>query len=277
MPERGRIANIIRTLINRSVDMVVSHAEKRHRKSPPEPEFPAELEKIAKELDAQADKIWESPSELLKAREATAVPEAATPTPPSPEVTVETIPPSELEYCLECCDKHTGAGAKLMEEAIVFYDRAGEMSPEVTKKVRAVVDELAGMHDDVKPGSPEEVMAVLHRADDIRKEIWGRKLELGLGSREDLVAIKGMLSSLRDEIFSVAERYVGGGAIAWCKEWGAKDVRACYELFCRAKQEEGYEPISKEEFERRFSELTNKRVATEWDERGRLKKLRLMD
>jgi len=86
-----------------------------------------------------------------------------------------------------------------------------------------------------------------------------------------------MLSSLRDEIFSVAERYVGGGAIAWCKEWGAKDVRACYELFCRAKQEEGYEPISKEEFERRFSELTNKRVATEWDERGRLKKLRLMD
>jgi len=177
----------------------------------------------------------------------------------------------EIAYCLECIEKHIGGASKLLEEAIVFYDRAGKMDEKVQRKIRSVVSELAGMHDDVPPGSPKLIMDLLHRADSIRKKIWGKKLEIGLGVREDLLEIKREIDSLYERVFDVAQRVRVGGPMQWCKEWAGENFRPCYELMKRAMKEEGYKPITKEEFEEEFYRLTRRRLKkTVWDAEGRL-------
>lgn len=181
-----------------------------------------------------------------------------------------------IEYCLECCDKHVGGSSKILEEAMTFYDRDGFMSERVQNKVRAVVKEMAGMYDDIPRESPPRVRRVLDRSDEIRKSIWNKGLELGLGKRDDLAEIKAEVDGLRDYVFDVAKEEIGGGSVKYCAEWGAKDLGECAELWRRARREEGFEEgISQKEFEDRLSRLTGKKFETKWDDKGRLMKIKV--
>jgi len=260
----ARKSRIFRDIYNAILDLIFSGAEADIKKKMREARHPKvsspELNALARQHEAQAEA-------LLRA------------IPYAPAAEVEK--PSEmkeetLRYCLECCDKHSGACVKLSEEALIFYDRAGKMDESVQAKVRSIVNELAGMYDDIKPGSPEKVTALLHEADSIRKWVWDKGLELGLGSREDLIKLRDRLESFRSKVFQTAQQVLGGAVVRWCKEWCAKDIEAGVGLWKRAEQEEGYAPISREEFERRFYELTGKRCKTEWDEQGRIRRLTLI-
>lgn len=244
----------IRALIDKGIDAVFdSLATKQEEKKI---ELPPALNKYW----IEADKLLHGAESVLgRHGPSISVPKAETQTPQS------------LVYCLECCDKHFSGGSKLLEEAIIFYDRAGRMSGDVTGKVRTVVNELAGVHDDIKPKSPAEVMNLLHEADRIRKSVWVKGLELGLGTREDLVRLKDEVDNLKTMTYEVASKVLAG-PMKWCRGWGAKDMSGCIELVESAMQGKA----KPGDFNEKFEELTGKKPEAEWDDKGRVTKIKLV-
>ena len=110
---------------------------------------------------------------------------------------------SKLDYCVECCSKHSQTAKVLMREAI---QRAQVGSPSdlgVLEKVRGAVEELVGFEDDSDTVKNEKVSTLNNLSRTLRKLIYAKKAEIGGGSLEDLREIKDMLDKLVDVTYQV--------------------------------------------------------------------------
>lgn len=107
----------------------------------------------------------------------------------------------DVQYCMECLSKHSGAAIKYCDEAVDYYLRSGEMDELVQGKMQSVTMELAGMADDVSPDAPDAITRLYNEFQMVRKRIDGKKLEYGGGAIDDVKGIRRKLKQLRDELF----------------------------------------------------------------------------
>jgi len=109
----------------------------------------------------------------------------------------------DLNYCMECLSKHSGAAIKYLEEAEDFYLRSGELDETVQAKMRATTKEIAGMADDVKANAPDPIKKLYNDFQMVRKEIDQKKLEYGGGTIEDIREARKKLEALRNRLFDI--------------------------------------------------------------------------
>ncbi|MDI6860307.1 MAG: hypothetical protein QMC85_07415, partial [Methanocellales archaeon] len=111
----------------------------------------------------------------------------------------------ELDYCLECLEKHTQTAKVLMREAIQRAEADGISSKGVQEKMRGVVEELVGAEDDSDTVTNARVRALNKRIRSLRQKIWESKATIGGGTLKDLMDIKKELDSLVEETYETAK------------------------------------------------------------------------
>ena len=110
---------------------------------------------------------------------------------------------SKLDYCVECCSKHSQTAKVLIREAIQRAQADSPSSPGVLEKVRRAVDELMGFDDDSDTVKNEKVSTLNSLSRTLRKFIYAKKAEIGGASLEDLREIKDMMDKLVDATYQV--------------------------------------------------------------------------
>ena len=130
------------------------------------------------------------------------------------------LPKSEedIDYCLECIEKHLQTAKVLMREAIQRA-AAGEPTEKVVEKIRGVVEELAGAEDDSDTTTDMDVRRLNSKIRALRKEIWRRGLSVRGGTLEELNEIKRKIDALVDEAYRVAElKRAQVSECPWCND-----------------------------------------------------------
>jgi len=117
------------------------------------------------------------------------------------------IPP--LEYCLECFSKHLGRASEYFSEAVDFYQRDNVLTERVQKKIRAASDTLGAMEDDLTDKAPMQVRAIYDQAQEIRKNLWSKGLDVGLGEVQDILTLKRDVGSLQETLYGVKKELTG--------------------------------------------------------------------
>jgi len=251
MARRPRFSRILRTFIDHGIDIVF---EAFSPKSKPETKMPPELRPYEEEA-----------TRLLAEAEATAESVGAVPKP------VEGETAWTPEYCLECCDRHIG----IIRDALSDVERwtlAGESREKIMEKVADFNEAMAGMESDLKKGLAEPLIGEFYEDQrTLRKLAWDMRFGAE-PTAEKARTLKAEADRLLAKLYEIAPKVPGGGIFRWMKEWGCKDIGEGVRLWLSAQ--EG--AVGREEFERRFHELTGKRCRTEWDERGRIKGLKLV-
>ena len=111
---------------------------------------------------------------------------------------------SKLDYCIECIVNNHGPKAKTLMREAVQRARAGSPSDlGVVEKVRAVVDELAGIEDDSDTVKNEKIEALNSLARAARKFIYAKRADVGGASLDDIREIKDMIDKLVDAAYQV--------------------------------------------------------------------------
>lgn len=116
---------------------------------------------------------------------------------------------SNVDYCLECCEKHSQTAKVLMREALQRAQADGPDSAGVIEKVRGVIEELSGYEDDTTTVDNENVSELNSLSRTLRKYIYGTRATIGQASVEDLGDIKGMIDGLVDVTYKVIEQEEG--------------------------------------------------------------------
>ena len=110
---------------------------------------------------------------------------------------------SKLDYCVECCLKHSQTAKVLLREAIQRAEAGSPSDPGVVEKVRGVVEELSGFEDDTTTVKNDKVTALNSLSRNLRKFIYSTKAEIGGARIEDLRDIKDMTDKLVDASYQV--------------------------------------------------------------------------
>lgn len=110
---------------------------------------------------------------------------------------------TKLDYCVECCLKHSQTSKVFMREAIQRAQVSSPSDPGVLEKVRGAVEELAGFDADSDTVKNEKVSELNSSARLLRKYIYGKGAEIGTASLEDLREIKGLIDGLVDVTYQV--------------------------------------------------------------------------
>ena len=110
----------------------------------------------------------------------------------------------ELDYCLQCLEKHTQTAKVLMREAIQRAEVEGISSEGVQEKMRGVIEELVGAEDDSDTLINEGVRALNNKIRALRKKIWESKATIGGGTIRDLMDTKRELDSLVEGTYETA-------------------------------------------------------------------------
>jgi len=116
---------------------------------------------------------------------------------------------SDVDYCLECCNKHSQTASMLMTEALQRAEAGGPGLPGVQEKVRAAVREITGFEDDTETVNNPAVMELNTMARALRKHIYSTKAELGQASLEDLQGMKELVDNLVDASYMTREAEEG--------------------------------------------------------------------
>lgn len=116
---------------------------------------------------------------------------------------------SNVDYCLECCEKHSQTAKVLMREALQRAQADGPDSSGVIEKVRGVIEELSGYEDDTTTVDNENVTELNSLSRILRKYIYGTRATIGQASVEDLGEIKGMIDGLVDATYKIIEQEEG--------------------------------------------------------------------
>jgi len=111
----------------------------------------------------------------------------------------------DIDYCLECLEKHLQTAKVLMREAIQ-RKASGEPTENVLEKIRGVVEELAGAEDDSNTMIDDDVRMLNTKIRGLRKEIWRRGLSVHGGTLRDLNEVKRRIDELLEETYRVAEK-----------------------------------------------------------------------
>ena len=243
-----RFSRILRVLLDKGVDMIFEGAS---RPKPVEITPPPEL----REAYAGADELLAKSREILG------------PTPAESKGTIWTP-----DYCLECSERHIGIIRDALSDVIRWIP-GGESKEKITEKVMDVNEALNGMESDLQKGIGEPLIKDFYeRQRSLRKLYWSMRF----GSKptvEKAKTLRNESDQLLKRLYEVAPEVKGGGVYKYCQEWGAKNLAECVRLWQRG-QEGGITP---KEFEERFHQLTGKRADTEWDERGRIVKVRVKE
>ena len=109
----------------------------------------------------------------------------------------------QLDYCIQCCVKHSQTAKVLAREALQRAEVSGPASVGVQEKMRGIVEELVGMEDDSDTVKNETVSELNSSARLLRKIIYGKGAEVGRASLEDLREIKGFIDGLVDATYQV--------------------------------------------------------------------------
>jgi len=88
---------------------------------------------------------------------------------------------SDVDYCLECCNKHSQTASIFMTEALQRAVAGGPGLPGVQEKVRAAIRELTGFEDDTETVNNSAVMELNTMARTLRKHVYSTKAEIGGG------------------------------------------------------------------------------------------------
>ena len=115
-------------------------------------------------------------------------------------------------YCLECLAKHYGAAVRLLEEARDFSMREGKVTPEARRKIRKVIEEIAGSEDDLGVESRDRefndmLNKIREKQRELRKWLWSSRLPT---VEEDASKINEAISKakeLTDLVYQAAEMY----------------------------------------------------------------------
>ena len=184
----------------------------------------------------------------------------------------ERISKGDVDYCLECCDRHLGVIRDALSD-VTRWLQVGEREEKIMGKVMDVSEAMNGMERDLKTVEGEPLIRGLHRdARLFRKMYW----DMRFGSEPTVEKARVLLKEtqkLHKSVYEIAPKVKGGGFFKYCSEWGASDIGDCVKLFMRAQQIGGYEPVTKEEFAETFLKLTGRKAETNWDEKGRLKQI----
>lgn len=114
---------------------------------------------------------------------------------------------SELDYCLECCEKHGQTAKVLMREAIQRCEADGCDSEGVKEKVKGVVEELMGIENDSSSVKQNErVDAINNSARLLWKEIYAGGAELGHANKDKLKELKEKLEALTELVYQAREQ-----------------------------------------------------------------------
>lgn len=118
----------------------------------------------------------------------------------------ETFSPGySITYCMECISKHLAAAQKLAEEAFTF-SRNNECSKSIGW-IRDILKELAGMEVDVKPDAPKELLEIVDKARNIRRNISASKLEY-LCNTDEVKKISDQIIALREDFYRTSSNLV---------------------------------------------------------------------
>ena len=112
---------------------------------------------------------------------------------------------SDVDYCLECCNKHSQTASIFMTEALQRAVAGGPGLPGVQEKVRAAIRELTGFEDDTETVNNSAVMELNTMARTLRKHVYSTKAEIGGASLEDLQGIKELVDNLVDASYFVRQ------------------------------------------------------------------------
>ncbi len=110
---------------------------------------------------------------------------------------------TKLDYCAECCLKHSQTAKVFMREAIQRAQVSSPSDPGVLEKVRGAVEELAGFDADSDTVKNEKMSELNSSARLLRKYIYEKGAEIGTASLEDLREIKGLIDGLVDVTYRV--------------------------------------------------------------------------
>lgn len=116
---------------------------------------------------------------------------------------------SDVDYCLECCNKHSQTASMLMTEALQRAESGGPGLPGVQEKVRAAVREITGFEDDTETVHNHAVMELNTMARALRKHIYSTKAEIGQASLEDLQGMKELVDNLVEASYLTREAEEG--------------------------------------------------------------------
>jgi len=115
-------------------------------------------------------------------------------------------------YCLECLSKHYGAAVRLLEEARDFSMREGKVTPEARRKIRKVIEELAGSEDDLGVESRDkEFNQMLEKIRDkqreLRKWLWSSRLPTVEEDVSKIDEVIGKAKELTGLVYQAAEMH----------------------------------------------------------------------
>lgn len=256
----GALTRFLKALSDKGVDLIFEYLGEGESAKV---ELPAELRKYevgAAELLGRSDELLGGTSELGEIG-ATEMGEEG-----------ERVSKGNVDYCLECCDRHLGVIRDALSD-VIRWIQVGEREEKIMEKIMDVSEAMNGMEMDLKTVEGEALIHDLHRdARVFRKMYW----DMRVGSEPTVEKARTLLKEaekLQKSVYEVAPKVKGGGFFKYCGEWGASDIGDCVKLMMRAQQIGGYEPVTKEDFEPRFHELTGRKAETNWDEKGRLTKI----
>ena len=113
---------------------------------------------------------------------------------------------SKVDYCLECCEKHSQTARVLMREAIQRCETNSCDTEGVKEKVKGVVEQLMGIENDsTSVMSNERVDAINNVARLLWKDIYASGAELGHANNEKLKEIKEKLDGLAELVYKARE------------------------------------------------------------------------
>jgi len=113
---------------------------------------------------------------------------------------------SKIDYCLECCEKHSQTARVLMREAIQRCQAKGCDTEGVKEKVKGVVEELMGIENDsTSVLNNERVDAINNVARLLWKDIYASGAELGHATEEKLKEVKEKLDGLAELVYKTRE------------------------------------------------------------------------
>lgn len=110
------------------------------------------------------------------------------------------------EYCFECMEKHLQIAKVLLGEALQRAEEKGTKHESTYERIRKAITELAGFETDTNGQANEKIQKLNSLARKLRKDVFSKKLAIGLGTKEDIADFRRSVDGMLNDVYAIIEK-----------------------------------------------------------------------